>query len=114
MILGGDRQPMTREYLRMFREFDIEEVKEHLLILGDLSADCGRCRAIGIEPHRADRCPECGTNFTFATSRRMEMHPEERFRIARRYLENKPQMIFIDFQDYQKTIGQKRARDFFA
>ena len=104
---------MSREYLRFYREFDIEEVKEQLLILGDLSSDCGKCRAIGLDS-QSERCPECGTVFKYVASRRIDMHPEERFRIVRRYLEKKPHMIFIDFHDYQKTMGQKKARDFFA
>ncbi len=105
---------MAHEYLRTYREYNIEEVRDHLLILGDLSADCGKCRAIGLDAHTMDHCGECGTPFRFVTSRRSEAHPDERFRIVRRFLEKRPQFVFIDYTDYHKTLGHKKARDFFA
>ncbi len=105
---------MAREYLRTYREYDIEDVRDHLLILGDLSADCAKCRAIGLDSGVVESCPQCGTPFRFVTSRRSEAHPDERFRIARRILEKKPHLVFIDYTDYSKTLGHKKARDFFA
>jgi len=105
---------MAHQYLRIYQEFDIEEVKKHLLIVGDLSADCASCRALGIDSYSASSCPECGTNFKYVTSRRIEMHPSERFQMVRRLREKRPEMIFIDYSDYNKTIGKKKAKDFFG
>lgn len=105
---------MPKEYLRCFQPFDIEEVQKHLLITGDLTADCGSCRQLGIDPYTADQCPHCGTPFKYLTSRRLESHAGERFQWARRMHEKRPQMILIDFTDYMKAIGHKKARDFFA
>ncbi len=105
---------MSHEYLRIFQEFDIEEVKKHLIIMGDLSGDCGACRSLGIDSYTAKTCPECGTEFKYATSRRLETHPGERFSIVRRLKNKRPELIFVDYTDYSKTLGQKKARDFFA
>lgn len=105
---------MSREYIRIFQELDINEVKKHLLITGDLSGDCAACQALGLDLYHVTACPECGTSFKFITSRRLESHPGERFSLARRYREKRPDLQFIDYTDYQKVLGQKKARDFFG
>ncbi len=102
------------EYLRVFQPFDIEEVKSHLLIMGDLTGDCGSCREIGLDTSNLKVCPHCGAQFKYVTSRRLELNPGERFQWARRVREKRPDLIMIDYTDYSKLIGQKKARDFFA
>ena len=105
---------MTDEFLRVFKKFDIEDVRKHLLIAGDLTGDCAACRALGINVLSAGQCPECGTPFRYLSSRRTELNPAERFQFARRMSEKRPDLILIDYTDYMKVIGQKKARDFFA
>ncbi len=105
---------MEEKYLRIYKKFDIEEIGRHLLILGDLSADCGACRALGLDSANERQCPQCGTLFKFVTSRRIENHPGERFPIVARCLDRRPDLIFIDYGDYSKIVGQKKARDFFG
>ena len=102
------------EFLRVFKPFDIEDVRKHLLIMGDLSGDCGACRALGIDSYQATQCPECGTPFKYVTSRRLEANPGERFQLARRVFEKRKDLVFIDYTDYTKVLGQKKARDFFG
>ncbi len=103
-----------RVFLRTFQEYDIEEVAKHLLIMGDLSGDCASCRELGIDTYTAKNCPHCGTPFKYLTSRRLESQPGERFQFARRMREKRPDLIIIDYTDYSKTLGQKKARDFFG
>lgn len=105
---------MSREYLRAWQQFDIEEVEKHLLILGDVTADCATCRELGIPYLGARECPKCKTIFRFVTSRRLESHPGERFQIVSRLHEKRPDLTFIDYEDYKRTLGRKKARDFFA
>ena len=102
-----------QEYLRVFKPFDIEEVRKQLILMGDLSADCGACKEIGLDMNLKN-CPHCGVIFKYATSRRLENNPGERFSWAKRTQERRPDLILIDYTDYSKTIGQKKARDFFA
>lgn len=105
---------MGREYLRVWQEFDVEEVEKHLLILGDLTGDCGACRELGIHYQDAKECPKCRTSFKYVASRRLETHPGERFQLASRLKARRPDLVFIDYEDYKKTIGRKKARDFFG
>jgi len=105
---------MARDYLRVYQEFDIEEVTKHLLIVGDLTSDCASCRALGIDSYTAKDCPECHTEFKYLTSRRSENFPAERFQIVKRFKEKRSDLIFIDYTDYIKLTGKKKARDFFG
>ena len=105
---------MSQEYLRTFQPYAIEEVQKHLLIMGDLSGDCASCRELGIDSYTAHSCPHCATPFKYLSSRRLETHPGERFQLARKMREKRPDLILIDYTDYTKAIGHKKARDFFA
>ena len=105
---------MEREYLRTFKLYDLEEVKKYLLFAGDLSGDCAACRALGIDVYTAKSCPGCGTPFRYLTSRRLEAHAGERFQFARRMHDKRPDLVVIDYTDYTKAMGHKKARDFFA
>lgn len=105
---------MAKTYLRIYQEFVLEEVNKHLLIVGDLSSDCGACRALGLDALTVKHCPQCGTEFKFITSRRIENHPGERFQIVKRYRERRPELPFIDYGDFSKSLGQKKAREFFG
>ena len=105
---------MTTEFLRIFKKFNIEEVRDHLLIAGHLVGDCAACRALGIDVLNAHKCPECQTAFKYLTSRRLELHPGERFQFAIRMTEKRPDLILVDYTDYTKAMGQKKARDFFG
>lgn len=105
---------METRYLRCFRPFHIEEVKKSLLIIGDLTGNCASCNALGINAYTTKACPECGTVFKYIASRRLETHPSERFQLARRLAEQRPDLLLIDYQDYQKAAGDKAAKDFFS
>ncbi len=105
---------MGHDFLRVFKELNIEEVKKHLLIWGDLTSDCASCRKLGINAFLAKSCPECGIEFKYVTSRRLDQHPGERFHLVRRMQEKRPDLLFIDYTDYTKLLGQKQARDFFG
>ncbi len=105
---------MAIEFLRTFKKYDIEEVRQHLLMMGDLTADCAACRALGIDVYGAHQCPQCGTPFKYLASRRLEAHPGECFQFAVRMSEKRPDLVLIDYTDYTKAVGQKKARDFFG
>ncbi len=101
------------QFLRSWQKFDVTEVGKHLMILGDSNGDCASCRELGINPWKAKECPQCHTAFQFIASRRLVEHPGERFSVAHRVHEARPDLQMIDYDDYQKTVGADKARDFF-
>jgi hypothetical protein len=104
---------MTKAFLRIYKAYDLDEIKTSLLIVGDLAADCGNCRELGLKIE-AQKCPECGAVFRYISSRRIENHPGERGHIVKRLKALHPEKDFIDFGDYEKQLHQKKARDFFS
>lgn len=92
------------ELMRIWKEFDIKDVSSHLLIVGLLSADCSNCRELGINYLNAVSCPKCGTEFKYIASRNKEI---------RKIKEKRPDLIFIELEDYKKATGSVKARDFF-
>ena len=105
---------MSREFLRLWRGFDLDEVEKHLLILGDLTGDCASCRELGIHYQDAKECPRCKTSFKYVTSRRLEMHPGERFHLIRKLQERRQDLIFVDYADYTHFLGKQKVRDIFG
>jgi hypothetical protein len=90
------------EFIRVWKEFDIGDISKHLLIVGDITGDCSSCRQLGIDYSTAKSCPKCGTDFKYIATRTRE---------TRRIKHKRPDLIFIDFEDYKKAAGKIKARD---
>ncbi|MBU4313082.1 MAG: hypothetical protein KJ706_10270 [Candidatus Omnitrophica bacterium] len=90
------------EFIRVWKEFDIKDVSGHLLMVGDLTGDCSSCRHLGIDYSQAKTCPGCGAEFKYIATRTRD---------TRRIKTKRPDLIFIDFEDYKKASGKLRARD---
>lgn len=114
VIVSLSLNPKMEEYIRTFLEYDLEHISKHLLVVGDLAGDCYNCRELGLDPYQTKVCPNCKTEFKFIASRRMDQFPGERFAIARRLRSKRSDLILLDYQDFTKTLGHKKARDFFA
>lgn len=54
---------MAHRLIRVWRELDVEDLGRHLLIIGELSAECAHCKAIGINYKEAKQCPQCQAIF---------------------------------------------------
>lgn len=92
------------EFIRVWKKVNIEEISEHLLIVGALSGDCSKCRELGINYSLSKTCPKCGTDFRYIASRNREI---------KKIKEKRPDLIFIDFEDYKNMTGLKRAKNLF-
>ncbi len=99
---------MNSKYIRVFQKADVDDLKAHLLICGDLSASCGHCNALGLKPNIIS-CPECKTEFKYLTFRNIKDNIHKIFKIK----EQRPSLIIVDFDDYTKLAGAKKAQDFF-
>jgi NAD(P)H-hydrate repair Nnr-like enzyme with NAD(P)H-hydrate dehydratase domain len=92
------------ELIRVWKEFDAGEISKHLLVVGLLTADCSNCRELGIDYSTAKACPKCGVDFKYIASRGKEI---------KKIKNRRPDLIFIDFEDYKKTTGEIKAKNFF-
>jgi len=98
---------MKKMFLRVYQPLDIEEVKKHLLIYGDLSANCANCQAIDLKLD-VKQCPQCKTDFKFIAFRNVRSHIPKLIKLH----EERPEVKLIDFDDYQRHWATHKAQEF--
>ena len=100
-------------YIRVWQACQVEELTKHLLIVGDVVADCANCRELGIDWIQTRECPKCRTPFRFIASRHTGKLDKNRGTNIRRIKEKRSDLTFIDYEDYKEITGKQQARDFF-
>ena len=40
---------MNEKFLRTYYKFDLKDIQDHVLIYGDISAQCGKCQAVDLK-----------------------------------------------------------------
>ena len=100
-------------YIRIWQNCDVQEISKHLLVVGDLTADCTSCRELGIDYGAAKTCPKCGTTFHFIASRNTGKLDPGRGATVKRIKDRRPDLTFIDYEDYKEITGKQQAREFF-
>ncbi|MFH1202317.1 MAG: hypothetical protein V1674_05450 [Candidatus Omnitrophota bacterium] len=101
---------MHTAYIRTWQNLDLEEIANHLLIIGDLTGDCNKCRQIGIEFLKSSFCPNCRTDFKYVASRRQDGLPVF---VLKKILEHNPQVTFIELKDFKLCQDRLKAKQFF-
>lgn len=99
-------------YIRVWQPCEISEITRHLLVVGDLTADCASCRELGIDYSKAEACPKCGTKFRFIACRGLGREGA-RSGTVKRIKDRRPDLTMIDYEDYKEITGKQSARDFF-
>lgn len=100
-------------YIRIWQSCVIEEITKHLIVVGDVTADCQNCRELGIDYANTRDCPKCGTTFRFIASRNTGKLDAARGGTVKRIKDRRPDLTFIDYEDYKEITGKQNARDFF-
>jgi hypothetical protein len=98
---------MSDKFIRVYHKLSLDEVKEHLLVYGALSAQCANCQEADIKLNSA-MCPKCGNTFCYIAFRNAREHMPKLQRIS----EERPEIKFIDYDDYKKQMDTQKARDF--
>ena len=93
-----------KHYIRVWEELDLADVEKHLIVAGDLSAECFCCHKVGIGL-KAKACPDCAAFFKYMGFRR-KVQPS----YLRKVKEELPRIVFIDFEDFKKFLGKRNAR----
>ncbi|MFC1666265.1 hypothetical protein ACFL0P_00145 [Candidatus Omnitrophota bacterium] len=93
------------DFIRVWREVDINDIAGHLLVVGVSSGDCYKCRELGINYSTAKACPGCRTDFKYIASRNREV---------KKIKTKRPDLIFIDFEDYNKLVSVAKAKNLFG
>ncbi len=99
---------MAEKLLRIYKYLDAEEIKNQLLVCGDLSGQCGYCQHLGVKLD-AVNCPQCNTPFKFLAFRNIKDHLPK----IQRWLKERPQLVIIDLDDYKRATSLNKAEEFF-
>ncbi len=95
---------MVKYFLRVWEELDLEEIKNHLLVIGELSGECFSCHKVGIKIEEK-RCPQCRKEFKYIGFRR-KINSSSIAKFRKIY----PEVKFIDFEDFKKALFKKEAK----
>ncbi|MFH1092585.1 MAG: hypothetical protein V1739_00360 [Candidatus Omnitrophota bacterium] len=101
---------MKKFLVRVWQEFESDEVKKHLLLAGELTANCENCQELSINFFNEKKCPQCGTGFKYIGFRRKNNKAEEFFAI-KRIKEKRPDLIVVDYEDIKHAFGRSKAHD---
>jgi len=99
---------MNNKFIRIYQELDISEIKDHMLIYGDLSGNCSKCKALDIKLDAA-KCPSCQTEFKYIAFRNIKNHLPK----IQKLKVDRPDVVLIDFDDYKRLVGEFQAHEFF-
>ncbi len=98
------------EHMRVWKEVDIEEIQKHIIMVEDKYGHCPGCKHIGIELKELKNCPGCGRVFKYVTSKDARGGKSE---IVARTRKKLPDLIFVDYDDYERVTGKKKAESLF-
>jgi len=98
---------MSDTLLRVFQKLNLDEVKEHLLVCGALSAQCANCHEADIKLNSA-MCPKCGNTFCYIAFRNVRENMPKLQKIA----EERPEIKCIDYDDFKRQVDSQKAREF--
>lgn len=96
---------MSERFFRIYKKFYVDEIKSHLLTYGALSGICANCKNMDVKLDAA-KCPECATEFKFIAFQNVRDHMPKMLKIS----QERPQIIFMDYDDFKRMEGEEKAR----
>lgn len=96
----------SERFLRIYKKFYFDEVKSHTLLYGVLSGSCSNCKDIDIRLDAA-ACPNCKNAFKYIAFMNPKDHLPKMLKIA----SERPDIIFIDYDDFKRIEGEMKAKD---
>ncbi len=92
-------------FLRIYKKFYLDEVKTHLMTYGALSGICANCKSMDVKID-VPQCPQCHTEFKYIAFQNIKDHMPKMLRIA----QERPQIIFVDYEDFKRLEGEEKAK----
>ena len=98
---------MSQRLIRIYKHFDVHEIKEHLLICGMLSGHCAKCHSVGLKIEQKS-CPQCQTDFKYIAFQNIKDHYPK----IPKLISERPELIFVDYEDFKRLSGALKAEEF--
>ncbi len=103
---------MPRQSVRIWQDVDLNEVREHLMIIEDLYGACGKCNQLGLNYTKDRRCTGCGVEFKYLATRLTD--PGEVAKILKRIQSESLPLKLIDRADLERAGAHDAARSLFG
>lgn len=100
------------EHIRVWKEFDLQEIQKHLVIVDDISGYCPQCKKIGIPIQDLAKCPSCGAEFKYMSTQQKQRAGD--FSFVMSLCKKLPHLILIDYDDYLRSTSKKKAETLFG
>ncbi len=102
---------MKKILVRVAEERDLETLKKHLIVVGELTGECFACRHVGIDYGREKYCPGCGTEFRYIASRKKAT--DNNTALLARLAQKRPDLSYVEYQDIKDVTDRQKAREIF-
>ncbi|MDP8260223.1 MAG: hypothetical protein P9L96_04395 [Candidatus Gygaella obscura] len=100
---------MNTRFLRVWKELDLNDVKEHIAILGIKSAICQKCKN-NIADLSKGKCDSCNSQIKYITFRQ-EIVEDPSFFVKLKVW--RKQFICVDYKDYNNMTARMKAEEIF-
>jgi len=100
------------KFMRVYREFEPDEVKKNLLIIDDFYGTCGNCGQLGLNFTKDKSCPGCKTTFTYLMTKLKV--PGDIAKILMRIKSDGLALTLIEKEDYERASARDALGDLFS
>ncbi len=99
------------DYLRIWQEIDTKDIENHIILVDDQIGYCPSCKEINIKLVNLENCPGCNREFKYISSAESR---NGKSAIVKRIKSKLPNLIFVDYDDYEVNLSKKKANDLFS
>ncbi|HSV97147.1 MAG TPA: hypothetical protein VLM75_09455 [Spirochaetota bacterium] len=99
------------DHIRVWSEVDLAEIQSHIITVDDKFGFCPGCREMGIRLEGLKKCPKCDREFKYVTAH--ESRGAKGFEMVGRIRKKLPHLVFVDYDDYERISGKKKAESLF-
>ncbi|MCU0820840.1 MAG: hypothetical protein MUC95_00005 [Spirochaetes bacterium] len=101
------------EHIRIWTKVDLAEIENKIVVIDDKFGFCPGCRELGIKLENLKKCPKCGREFLYMTSREAKGTGKAHIFVTRA-IKKLPHLTFVDYDDYEQATSKKKAENLFS
>ena len=99
------------DLIRVWKEVDIKDIENHLIIVDDLHGFCPKCKSSAIKYGEMQKCSSCGQEFKYAGVR---LDGNLKAAILSKLSKQQPNLTIIDYNDYKHILDKQKANSLFS
>ena len=110
--MQNDSKPVGgHKSVRVWQNLNVDEVRQHLILVDDLYGSCGNCRQLGLNYVKDAQCSGCGTTFRYLATKLRS--PGEVARILKRIESDGLKLTVIDREDFERAAAHDSVSNLF-